>query len=120
EILADFEHTVVPQIIAYEQQARQALLRQREDQLDDKIWRAWALLTNARVLGTDEALSLLSHLRLGVHLDRITTTNIRAVNELFLLCQPAHLQRVMGQEMTPAARRIARADLLRQRLGARG
>ncbi len=120
EILEDFERTIIPQMIAYEHQARQALLRQREKQLDDKIWRAWALLTNARVIGTDEALSLLSHLRLGVHLDRITTTNIRTVNELFLLCQPAHLQRVMDQEMTPAARRIARADLLRTRLGARG
>ncbi|MEM6506192.1 MAG: ATP--guanido phosphotransferase, partial [Planctomycetota bacterium] len=79
-----------------------------------------ALLTNSRVMGTDEALGLLSHLRLGVHLDRINTTNIRTVNELFLLCQPAHLQRVMSQEMTPAARRIARADLLRQRLAPRG
>ena len=120
EILEDFERTIIPQMIAYEHQARQALIRQREKQLDDKIWRAWALLTNSRVMGTDEALGLLSHLRLGVHLDRINTTNIRTVNELFLLCQPAHLQRVVGQEMTPAARRIARADLLRQRLGARG
>lgn len=116
EILDDFESTIIPQLIAYEHQARQALLRQREKQLEDKVWRAWALLTNSRVIGTDEALALLSHLRLGIHLDRIDTASIRTVNELFLLCQPAHLQRVMGQEMTPAARRIARADLLRQRL----
>lgn len=116
EILDDFENTIIPQMIAYEHQARQALIRQREKQLDDKVWRAWAILTNARTMGTDEALALLSHLRLGVHMERIDTTSIRVVNELFLLCQPAHLQRVTGQEMTPAARRIARADLLRQRL----
>ena len=116
EILDDFEGTVIPQIIEYEQQARRALIRQREKQLEDKVWRAWALLTNARVMGTDEALALLSHLRLGIHLDRCDKASIRTINELFLLCQPAHLQRVMGQEMTPAARRIARADLLRQRL----
>ncbi|MEM9418489.1 MAG: ATP--guanido phosphotransferase, partial [Planctomycetota bacterium] len=119
EILADFEHTVVPQIIAYEQQARQALLRQREDQLDDKIWRAWALLTNARVIGTEEVLSLLSHVRLGVNLGRLDTVDIRTINELFLLTQPAHLQRITGSEMDPATRRVARARLIRQRLGVR-
>ena len=119
EVLADFETTIIPQVIAYEHQARQALLRQREKQLDDKIWRAWATLTNARVLGTDEALQLLSHVRLGVHTTRLDLTDIRTVNELLLLCQPAHLQKVTGQEMTPAARRIARADLMRQRLGGR-
>ncbi|HEX7010177.1 MAG TPA: protein arginine kinase [Phycisphaeraceae bacterium] len=119
EILADFEHTIVPQIIAYEQQARQALLRQREAQLDDKVWRAWAILTHARVLGTDEVLSLLSHLRLGVNLGRLDRVSIRQINELFLLTQPAHLQRLTGQEMDAAARRVARAKLIRQRLGTR-
>lgn len=116
EILADFEHSVVPQIIAYEQQARQALLRQRGPQLDDKIWRAWGILTHARVIGTDEVLQLLSHLRLGVNLGRINTTDIRTINELFLLTQPAHLQRLTGVEMDPARRRAARAQLIRQRL----
>lgn len=119
ETLADFEAAVIPQIIAYEHQARQALLRQREKQLDDRVWRAWALLNNARVLGTDEALQLLSHVRLGIHTQRLDRVDIRTINELLLLCQPAHLQKVTGQEMTPAARRIARADLMRQRLGGR-
>jgi protein arginine kinase len=119
EILADFEHTVVPQIIAYEQQARQALLGQRENQLDDKIWRAWATLTHARVIGTEEVMQLLSHVRLGVNLGRLDTVDIRTVNELFLLTQPAHLQRLNDQIMDPAARRVARAQLIRQRLGVR-
>ena len=119
EILSDFEHCVVPQIIAYEQQARQALLRQRSDQLDDKVWRAWAVLTHARVMGAEEVLGLLSHLRLGVNLGRFESIDIRTINELLLLTQPAHLQRLEARIMEPAARRIARASLIRQRLGAR-
>ena len=119
EILSDFQHTVVPQIIAYEKQARQALLRQRADQLDDKVWRAWALLTHARVIGSEEVLSLLSHLRLGVNLGRIEHVDIRAINELFLLTQPAHLQKLTGRVMDSATRRAARAKLIRQRLGVR-
>jgi protein arginine kinase len=119
EILAEFEHSVVPQIISYEQQARQALMRQREAQLDDKVWRAWGTLTHARVLGTEEVLQLLSHLRLGVNLGRINTVDLRTLNELFLITQPAHLQRITGASLDPAARRIARARLVRQRLGTR-
>lgn len=119
DILADFQNAVVPQIIAYEQQARQALLRQRLAQLDDKVWRAWALLTHARVIGSEEVLGLLSHLRLGVNLGRIDRIDIRTINELFLLTQPAHLQRLTGREMDAAGRREARAQLIRQRLGSR-
>ena len=119
EILLYFHNTVVPQIIAYEKQARQALLRQRPAQLDDKIWRAWALLNNARIMGSEEVLSLLSHLRLGINLGRITTVDIRTVNELFLLTQPAHLQILSGEKLDATSRRIARADLIRKRLNAR-
>ena len=109
----------MPQIIAYEQQARQALIKQRPAQLDDKVWRAWAILTHARVLGRDEVLSLLSHLRLGVNLGRLQTVDIRTINELFLLTQPAHLQKLTGCEMDAATRRTARARLIRDRLGVR-
>jgi len=119
EILADFERTIVPQIIAYEQQARQALLKHRLDQLDDKIWRAWGILTHARTISTEEVLQLLSHLRLGVNLGRIETVDIRTINELFLLTQPAHLQKLSGSDMDQTARREARARLIRRKLGGR-
>ena len=119
EILADFQYTVVPQIIAYEQQARQALVQQRPAALDDKIWRAWAVLGHARLIGSEEVLALLSHLRMGVNLGRITTVDIRSINELFLLTQPAHLQKITGRTMDAAERREARATLLRQKLAPR-
>lgn len=117
EVLADFQTMIVPQIIAYEQQARQALLRHREAQLDDKLWRAWAILTHARVIGGEEVLSLLSQLRLAVNMGRINRTDIRTINDLFLLTQSAHLQKISGCEMDGPTRRAARAKLLRQRLG---
>ena len=116
EILSDFEHTILPRIVAYEQQARQALVNVRSDQLDDKVYRAWGVLTHARVLGAEEVMQLLSHLRLGVYLGRLDAVDTRTVNELFLLTQPAHLQRVVGQVMAPAERRVERANLVRQRL----
>ncbi len=117
EILADFEHTVVPQIIAYEQQSRQSLMRQHEAQLDDKVWRAWAVLSHARVMRTDETLEMLSYLRLGVNLGRIDKVDIRTINELFLLTQPAHLQKIRQCTLEPYERAAVRAEFVRRRLG---
>jgi protein arginine kinase len=117
QYLNEFQNAIVPQVISYEQQARQALLKQRAALLDDRIWRAWGTLTTARVISSEEVMGFLSHLRLGVHLGRIDTVDIRTINELFLLTQPAHLQKLMGCEMDQATRREARAKLVRQKLG---
>ena len=43
---------------------------------------------------------------LGVNLGRLDNMDIRTINELFLLTQPAHLQRLTGCEMDPATRRV--------------
>ena len=117
ETLADFENNVIPPLIAYEHQARQALLQQRKSQLDDKIFRAWGILTHARTIGTEEVLTLLSHLRLGVNLGRMNLVDVRTINELFILTQPAHLQKRIGKVMETPDRREARATTIRQRLG---
>lgn len=116
ELLADFEHTIVPQIVAYEKQARETLLRQKSSQLDDRIWRAWGLLTHARLLGTEEVMDLLSHLHLGVHLGRLTQVDRQTLSELFLLIQPAHLQKLAGMALDVGRRREVRAEVVRQRL----
>ena len=76
-------------------------------------------LTNARIISSEEVFGLLSHIRLGVNLGRLNTVDIRAINELFLMTQPAHLQKITGKEMERPARQEARATLIRQRLGMR-
>lgn len=116
EIVDDFQNNVVPQIIASERQARQALIAQRPNQLDDKIFRAWALLTNARIISCEESLALLSYLRLGINLNRINNVDIRTINDLLLLTQPAHLQKISGQQMETDDQKTARATLIRNRL----
>jgi protein arginine kinase len=67
-------------------------------------------------MASEETLSLLSHLRMGVHLGRIKDVDIRTINELFLLTQPAHLQKIQGRKLEGDLRRAARADFIRQRL----
>lgn len=117
QILEEFQDAVVPRIIDYELQARRMLVNDRCTALDDRIFRAWGLLRNARLLTSEEVMFLLSHVRLGVHLGRIKDLDINTVNELFLLTQSAHLQKIMGKKLEGDLRRAERAAFVRQRLG---
>ena len=47
---------------------------------------------------------------------RVKDVDLRTVNELFLLTQPAHLQKIQGKKMEGDVRRAARADFIRTRL----
>ncbi len=117
EIIDDFKQEVIPKIIDYETQARRMLLNDRTVALDDKVQRALGLLRSARLITSEETLFLLSHLRMGVNLGRIKDIDIRTLNDLFLMTQPAHLQKLQGKKLEGDARRAARADYIRQRLG---
>lgn len=116
EIISDFRHIVIPRIIDFEHHARRTLLNDHTVALDDKVGRALGLLRSARLMATEETLFLLSHLRMGVNLGRVKDVDIRTINEMFLLTQPAHLQKISGRKLEGDVRRAARADYIRQRL----
>jgi protein arginine kinase len=116
EIIGDFKHVVIPKIIDYEHHARRTLLNDRTVALDDKVHRALGALRTARLMTSEEVLFLLSHLRMGVNLGRIKEIDIKTINELFLLTQPAHLQKMQGRKLEGDVRRAARADYVRHRL----
>lgn len=118
DIIQDFKHVVIPKIIDYEHHARRTLLADRTVALDDKVFRALGLLRSARMLTSEEVLFLLSHLRMGVNLGRIKDIEIRMLNELLLMTQPAHLQKMLGKKVEGDTRRAARADFIRSKLGA--
>jgi protein arginine kinase len=117
EIIGDFKRDVIPRIITYEQHARKTLLNDRTAALDDKVYRALGTLRSARLMAGEETLFLLSHLRMGVNLGRLKDVDVKTINELFLLTQRAHLQKMHGK-MDGDVRRAARAEFIRHRLGA--
>jgi protein arginine kinase len=117
DIIGDFRSTVIPKIIDYERHARRTLLDDRTVALDDKVSRALGILRSARLIASEETLLLLSHLRMGINLGRVKDIDTRTINELFLLTQPAHLQKIQGRKLEGDVRRAVRADYIRQRLG---
>lgn len=116
EILTDFKNNVIPSIVRYEQETRSLLKKDRLTALDDKIWRAYGILSNARAVSSEETLFLLSHLRLGVVMERIKHLDLGAINDLFLFTQSAHLQKRCGKRLDGEQRSIIRADYIRERL----
>ena len=99
DIISDFKHLVIPKIIDYEHHARKTLVNERTVALDDKVCRALGTLRSARLIASEETLLLLSHLRMGINLKRIGDLDVKTINELFLLTQPAHLQKIQGKKM---------------------
>ncbi|MEM1013301.1 MAG: protein arginine kinase [Planctomycetota bacterium] len=118
ELISDFKHTTIPKIIDYEHQARRTLRSERATALDDIVFRALGVLRSARLMSSEEALKLLSHLRLGIHLGRVKDIEIQAVNELVLMTQPAHLQKLMDKKLEGDDRKAARAEFIRYKLKA--
>ena len=116
EIIDDFSHVVIPKIVEYESAARDALLKNRLQALDDKVWRAMGLLKSARLISSSEAMQYLSHVRMGLHTQRLSTVDLQTLNELFLQVQPAHLQKLHGERLSGEQRSIERAAFIRARL----
>ena len=137
-MIKEFEDKIIPEVVGYENAARQELLDKRSDLLNDKISRAMALLQNAHLISSQEALTLLSHLRLGVsmkehfgastsavdklyglfHAEGDEPVNPRAIiNRLFMLTLPAHLQINGGKALEPQNRDALRAKIIKSSLG---
>jgi protein arginine kinase len=107
---------VLSQIIEHEENARQTLLEKKPKVVFNQIGRAYGILANAHTITSKETMNLLSFLRLGVDLELFPGTERWLVDELFLVTQPAHLQKQVSDKLSAEERDLIRADMLRDRL----
>ena len=118
QIVQEFCVDTLPHIIDYERRARDVLLTKRPIAIDDRVQRSLAVLKAAMLISSDETMYLLSLIRMGVTMGRCDELDIATVNELLLMTQPAHLQKMLGRELEPLDRAEARATYIRQRIEA--
>ncbi len=107
---------LIRQIIEQENQARQALLSHDRQMLEDRINRSFGILKSARIISSQETIELLSMVRLGSDLKIIGEINHRHINELFIIIQPAHLQKIEKKKLSAEERDIKRAEIIRDKL----
>jgi len=107
---------VLAQIIEHEENARQTLLERKPKTVYNHIGRAYGILANAHSITSKETMNLLSLMRLGVDLGLFPGTERSLVDELFLVTQPAHLQKQFSDKLSAEERDLMRADMVRERL----
>ena len=115
EILQQIEQ-VTYDIIEKEKSARKRLIEETSEIIEDKIWRAYGILKNARVLTSEEVMNLLSAVRLGHATEMLDFLDVSLINDILLLSQPAHLQKYYGSEMDNNRRDFVRAQMVRDKL----
>lgn len=107
---------VLAQIIEHEENARATLLEKKAKMVYNHIGRAYGILANAHSISSKETMNLLSLMRLGVDLGLFPGIDRSLVDELFILTQPAHLQKQHSEKLSAEERDLLRADMVRERL----
>lgn len=106
---------VVTSIIEQERKAREALLKSGIS-LEDTIYRSYGILKNARTIDNDEALKLLSNVRLGVSTNVIPNIKLDRIQTLMINVEPNTLKTILKEEFDEKDENIKRAEYIRKEL----
>jgi protein arginine kinase len=107
---------VLAQIMEHEENARATLLENKAKVVYNHIGRAYGILANAHSISSKETMNLLSLMRLGMDVGVFPGVDRCLVDELFILTQPAHLQKQHSEKLSAEERDVIRADMVRERL----
>ncbi len=112
EIILNLEN-ITKKVVEQERLARKYLAKNGIE-LEDKVYRSYGILTNARKLNSDECSNLLSNVKLGTDLGIITELDDLTVKKMMLYTKPANLQKFLGKILDANQRDIKRAEIIKQ------
>ena len=104
---------ITEKIIEQERTARKFLGRNQLE-LEDRVYRAYGILTNAIKISSDECKKLLSDVKLGVDLGIIKEIDDSKVRKLELYTKSGNLQKYLGKELEGYEREVKRAEIIKQ------
>ncbi|MGC8487656.1 MAG: protein arginine kinase [Clostridia bacterium] len=107
---------VAQQVAGRERQARELLGKNSEVMIRDRVGRAFGILAHARVLTSEEAIRLLSDVKLGQDMGFLKAFAGATFSEMVSMTRPGILQRMAGQDLDAAGRDMLRADVIQQHL----
>ncbi len=109
--------SVAEQLLEREIKARNALFEQKPLIVRDLVARALAILKNASIIDSTEAMTHLSKIRLGIDRGWFEKELMHSdLSRLMVLVQPAHLQCEDGNSIPPERRDNRRAEILQNHL----
>ncbi len=104
---------ITEKVVEQERLARKYLGKDQA-RFADKVYRAFGILQNARLLSSNECIDLLSDVKLGTDMGVIRELNDIKIKKLFLYTKPANLQKYFGKVMNDAERDSKRTEIIRQ------
>lgn len=107
---------ITDKVIEQEKLARK-ILTKKEIELEDKVYRAFGIMSSARKLSSEEFNILLSDVKLGTDMGIIKELNDLKVKKLQTYTKPANLQKYVGQTLDAYSRDIKRAEIVKQIIG---
>src|SRR5699024_12868555 len=96
--------------------ARQQLMNRSQIHVEDRIFRSFGILRNARIIESKEAAKRISDDRLGIDLGVITDLSSSILNDLMVLMQLGFLLRYSEKTLSASERDVLRASLIRERI----
>lgn len=115
EVVYHLRHMAMD-IVVEEKTAREAIKEEGLRGLEDRVWRARGIAQEVRLLDFDEAMGLLSSLRLGIATGMLQGYSLQQLNELLIASQRAHIEMKQGESCDELTLSKQRADLFRARL----
>ena len=112
EIVTNLEN-ITKKVMEQERLARKYLAK-NSDNLEDKVYRSYGILTNARKLTSEECDNLLSDIKLGTDLGIIEELDDSKVKELMLYTKPANLQKRVGKILDANERDKNRTEVIKK------
>ncbi len=109
-------YEVTRQIIKKENAARERIFTNQKIDLEDKLFRSYGILKNARKITANEAMQLISDVKLGANMGIIKEVNIEKLNCLTPMLQAGFLQKHYKTKLSANERDIRRAELIRDTL----
>ncbi len=106
---------VINEIIEKERNASRTVLENSRFYLEDKVMRAKGLLTNARIMSSNEAMKLLSDVRWGITLGIINDIGLEALSRTLYQSLPANITKTYNSA-TAAERDLKRCEIFRSML----
>lgn len=107
---------IVNDVICHELNARGRLLEGRPYRVRDHVSRALGLLLYSELLWPGESIDLLSALKLGVEMGIVKNTTVEELDDICILTQPGHLQKIGSEKRKIKDKNRLRSKLVREKL----
>lgn len=114
ETIGNLKGTVL-NVIAEETKSKEVLMVKQKYEIEDKVYRAYAVLQSAVLLNSKEIIELLSYIRLGVELSLLDISKSK-LNQLLVMTRNSCIQNYIGRKLNLDEMNFERANIVKKLL----